>query len=980
MSLNLSNKGQIVLEELNQIELLVLQGNLDQAEGLIKAYIKNQVKLSSEERANLDFYRALILHAKLDYKPGLEKALSSFEYFRKTSDNKKIGKLQRLIAKFYMDQGNLEEAEQSFRDCLSTWRRIRDNTGIFECYNRLAQIKFIKGNYDGSAEFLLKAIQSFKSSAQDNIETEIAYYKFLGNLARVYLRAGRWEKAESLLRECIEHNRRNNVSESLIKNLLSLGYIGIRKRDQRLCEVCFAEAKEMLEPTQLMWDKGVLYEYLGEYYTEFNKFNLALQAFNTAINIAENNPSTNTLLSQTLRLRAELYLAEAKYENAFKDARKALKLARDIGEKVEVVACLRILALLSLKYDKVDNKIDYFEETRKELPSIAEKFEIAKTHLAFASIENANGNNDIIQNCKNHLKEALKIFKELNAEYYLAVSEIVATNLYLADHDYESAFRSITASETFFENAGSEDDLKAVYGLRRQIEKGMIEVAISEENEFNQVRSIIEPSEYASLRQADLSESLLFLARQVSADKAFMGLIDFTEDSIKPLANYEIESNIVDELKNIVKFSSKNFNSTQPFFITDPYQSSNGSAEIFRNFKDVSSMILIPLSLGSQKTALVYLQRNAIEHQSSYFTKSDLNLSVAFADILAFRAMEHEKCNLEEENIRLKSQLAESCVFPNIITANKDMYKMLEQVIQVKDSPISILILGETGSGKDLLAKTIHYNSVRKDKRFISVNCAALPETLLESELFGYKKGAFTGADRDRPGLFEEADGGTFFLDEIGEMPLSIQAKLLRVLEDQEVVRLGDTKSVKVDVRLLSATNSDLKEMMNKNAFRQDLFYRLSAMRLEIPPLRNRRDDIPLLISHFINKYDPSVRIDSETRQIFINFNWPGNVRELDNEIKKLVLLVGETRKITKEILSNKFFRESGQHKEMELPDIDNFDQGFTMYDYIAMFEEKYIKDALAKNRWVKKHAANSLGMPESTLRLKIKEYKIVKE
>jgi len=209
-------------------------------------------------------------------------------------------------------------------------------------------------------------------------------------------------------------------------------------------------------------------------------------------------------------------------------------------------------------------------------------------------------------------------------------------------------------------------------------------------------------------------------------------------------------------------------------------------------------------------------------------------------------------------------------------------------------------------------------------------------------------------------------------------MPPSIQAKLLRLIEDQEVVRLGDTRGRKVDVRLISATNSDLKEMMRQGTFRQDLYYRLSAMRLEIPPLRERRDDIALLIEHFLQKYGPEVRISPEVRQIFINYPWPGNVRELDNELKKLILLAGENRLIGKELLSSKFFKPSGDKKRVALPEIDNFEPGFTLYDYICLFEKKYIRDALERSNWIKKHAANFLGIPESTLRLKMKEYNIV--
>jgi len=981
MNSNLSNKESIVLDGLAQIELMVIQGKIAKAKVLCEASKDIYTRGSDAFRAEVDYCSGLILHAEMDYEGGLKKALSSFDYFRSTSDNKKIGKLQKLIARIYLDMGRLEEAELIYRDCLATWRRIQDKTGIFDCFNRLAQIKYIRGDYEAAAEFLNKALESFKASAKDDVNSQITLIRYSGNLARIYIRIGNWSEAEELLRTCIEHNRMHKVHDSLIRNLLSLGLLGIRLRDWRLCEDCFEEVKSLLGSTQLNREEGILYEYLGEYYTEFNRFDLAMRAFGNAIKCAEKFSSeNNTLIAQSYRRRAELCLAMAEYEKAYHDAQKSLKSAEAVGEVIEEAVSLKVLALASLGYRPEADNADYFALAEAIFARISEKYEIAKMHLAFSGIDFDPADRKKADWCRQHLKEATYLFRELGNDYYGALAKLVDAGLAMAESDFDRAFNSVSEAEQYFQIAGNDDDLGHVHGLRRKIEKGMLEFAVSDENEYNLVRSIFDTNEYRDLRQSDLSQNLQFLAKRIAADQALVGIVDFAQGKIQPLAKHEFDSDNLNNLQEIISYAGIKNGNLHPFFITSPYDSSNGSAEVFSQFEDVGSMILIPIDLGSQKSAIIYLQKGKNSNGTEYFSKADLNLSMAFSEIIAFRAMEEEKKTLEEDNFRLRSQLEDNCAFPNIITCNREMLKMLERVIQVKDSPISILIQGETGSGKDLIAKTIHYNSVRKGKRFISVNCAALPETLLESELFGYKKGAFTGADRDRAGLFEEADGGTFFLDEIGEMPLSIQAKLLRVLEDQEVVRLGDNRGHKVDVRILSATNSDLKALMSEGKFRQDLYYRLSAMVLKIPPLRERKDDLPLLITHFCKKYDPGVKLDPDVRQIFINFSWPGNVRELDNEIKKLVLLAGEKKRISRDLLSRKFFKEKTDRRKIDLPEIENFEQDFTLYDYISMFEEKYIREALAKNRWIKKHAANSLGIPESTLRLKIKEYNISKE
>jgi transcriptional regulator with PAS, ATPase and Fis domain len=338
---------------------------------------------------------------------------------------------------------------------------------------------------------------------------------------------------------------------------------------------------------------------------------------------------------------------------------------------------------------------------------------------------------------------------------------------------------------------------------------------------------------------------------------------------------------------------------------------------------------------------------------------------------------------LLEDNRRLKAQLQKEAIFPNIITRNQKMRDMLAQIRQVVDSSIAISIEGETGCGKDLLARTIHYNSNRRDKRFISINCAALPESLLESEMFGYKRGAFTGADRDKTGLFEEANGGTFFLDEIGDMPMSIQAKILRVIEENELTRLGETTPRKVDVRILSATNKSLKEEIGHGRFRQDLYYRLTALTFRLPPLRERKEDIPLLLSHFLR--ETTKQVSPEVLKYLVSYDWPGNVRELDNEIKKLVLLAGDNDVLDADILSGKIISaRQGEPKlsdsltlEAALEEDVEFTQQYTLYDHLAAQERRFIIQALKDRNAVKKHAAMQLNIPESTLRLKIKQYGI---
>lgn len=352
-----------------------------------------------------------------------------------------------------------------------------------------------------------------------------------------------------------------------------------------------------------------------------------------------------------------------------------------------------------------------------------------------------------------------------------------------------------------------------------------------------------------------------------------------------------------------------------------------------------------------------------------------------------------QKEELLEENRRLRDQVRDRYKFENIIGDSPAMHEVFATVGQVANSRATILLLGETGTGKEMIAKAIHYNSPRKERPFIRVNCGALSGTLLESELFGHVKGSFTGAIRDKIGRFEAADGGTLFLDEIGTLEPQLQVKLLRVLQEREFERVGDTQTVKVDVRVIAATNVDLQEEVARGNFREDLFYRLNVVSIYLPPLRNRREDIPPLIDHFLDKYNALngrclKRISREMLSILLRFPWPGNVRELENAIERAVVLsTGED--FTEDLLplSVKMFaaqRRANQPSEsIETLCRRLAEQGIVDYELregeiyqllLDQVERAIIDRALSRCEGVKTKAADFLGINRNTLNKKVKD------
>ncbi len=320
----------------------------------------------------------------------------------------------------------------------------------------------------------------------------------------------------------------------------------------------------------------------------------------------------------------------------------------------------------------------------------------------------------------------------------------------------------------------------------------------------------------------------------------------------------------------------------------------------------------------------------------------------------------------------LKARLDEKYGFENIIGQSPQLIQILESVRRLAPSDLPVLILGESGTGKELLANAIHQNSRRCEHRFVPINCAGLSETLLEDELFGHVKGAYTGAAGDRAGRFEHADGGTLFLDEVGDMPLAMQAKLLRVLEDGEVVRVGSNEPRKVNVRVLSATNSDLSERVREKKFREDVFFRITGATIEIPPLRERREDIPILIDHYIRQsnaaHGTKVKgIAPDAKRVLMGHPWPGNVRQLRNVIENMVVLSSGTEKLTVADLPAEIHRPPEEVATRQLGQLAGIS--------IEEAEKQLIRNTLKMVGGNREQAANILGIGERTLYRKIKEY-----
>ncbi|MCD6163446.1 MAG: sigma-54-dependent Fis family transcriptional regulator [candidate division Zixibacteria bacterium] len=436
---------------------------------------------------------------------------------------------------------------------------------------------------------------------------------------------------------------------------------------------------------------------------------------------------------------------------------------------------------------------------------------------------------------------------------------------------------------------------------------------------------------------------------------------------------YEIES-ARDGQEAISYLSKKSPNIKPDLVLLDIKMPGQSGLDVLEKIKNTdSSLDVIMLSgHGNTKNIVESIKRGATEFIPKPFDVKELEIHIR--TVL-------EKKKLKEELIDIKKKIRES-QNEILIGDTEPMLNVKNVVEQISPSELTVLIRGESGTGKEIIARMIHKLSPRKDEPFVKVNCAAIPRELLESELFGYERGAFTGANKTKPGRFEVANKGTMFLDEIGEMPIELQTKLLQVLEQQEFVRVGGINNIHVDVRIVCATNRNLEEAMEQKIIRNDLYYRLNEITIQLPPLRERKDDIMLLMEHFLRKYSllydkEQINIRSETMKHLYNYHWPGNVRQLENLIKQIIVR-GDVN-IIYEFLKGPI--PSPGTDEVSLPvNLDDGDYNLKkkVNKVVGEIEKNLISRVLVKTNWNRRKAAILLDISYRSLLYKIKEYKII--
>jgi Nif-specific regulatory protein len=986
-----------MLESLaDQFDLI---GELNKSLDLYQEALRRRSSKASNHQRLAFIYRKMgrICEKMSEHDKAVEFFEKSLERLRTTESLKDYATTLVDLGWVHLRKSDYETAQKQFEEALSILQKEVTSKEAGFALSGLGSVHWALGDYSQATWYHHQSLKVFKEVG--DIKKIADSY---GNLGIVARRRGELKEAIGYFGKCLDLLKalQDQYRLSILYNNLGLTHFDLNQCDQAL--ECFLNASQFQEKTLDSVGLGSSHNNLGLIYLRKGELCRAKECFNRAIAQFRTTRQKGALASVYYNL-GELYANREEYDQALSYVKKSQTIRQELHEVAGIADCFALLGKILLQqaaFDQANQNLlqaqSLYQKQRNKkaeaevLLSLADLFirtnalAQAETHLVRVQEFLQESPNRLFEACCQRVKASLmkamgapgdslkcllegaKIFRELQAKLELGRAYLEIGKIKLELRRYKEAKGFLLEALNIFEREKVDPKKKEVETLLEQMKDlGMLEKERT--TTFYQLAELLnniwDPDEL-------LSKSLELAIQLLNAERGAIIFYSDKDKSFEVKISQGIEQETSRDAITISRQVLKDVvTSDSPLIVEDACKDPKFATSQSVIMYNILSILCVPLKTKERLIGTVYLDHRGLP---AIFSSEDVDFLRAFANLIA-TAIEKSELYLKanEEIFQLKEVLHRINEYPDVIGKSAKMQEVFNMVEKVANSRTGVLILGENGTGKELIANLIHNRSQRKDGPFIKVNCAALPETLLESELFGIEEKTATGVGF-RKGKFELADGGTIFLDEIGDMNLSVQAKVLRAIEEKEFERVGGQRPIKVDLRVISATNMDLHKKIEEGSFRKDLYFRLNPIVITIPPLRERKEDIPFLIEYFLRKFSednnkPPIRLTKRIIDALRDYSWPGNVRELEHLIESSILL-SEDGTFPEKILPQEI---------LKTRTMINLDRYGKLEEVLNWVEKKKILHALENNGWNQSKAAEELGISEPTLRRRMKKYNI---
>jgi transcriptional regulator with GAF, ATPase, and Fis domain/tetratricopeptide (TPR) repeat protein len=919
---------------------------------------------SDETLGRIEYREGFLLLWQGDYDTALKTGFRAYRRLKRSQSHAEVAYIQLLIANAYQRLGLAAEAEEFFMDALSSYRRAEDRVGIAYVYNSLG---LLHKNACRWSRALASLSKSFDLAKTLGLSQHLIVVQL--NLGVVYAKLRRYEDAISSFDAAAAGAERFGDQASLTRALLMLGRTHVGRGALGRGEKALLRAQAMATDLGYERESALADEYLGELMMARNELRCAHANLSSALEKARRLAPQGDIVAESLRRLADVQYRLGALDDALACVEEGLAIATSCGELYEVGYFHRTRALTLARRGDLPGALESMATSIASFDELGNPFEKAVSVQLLARVCVRARSEASLLKAKSALAESVVSLGKLDEPRALIVSHALLSGVERRLGNVDDALLAVYEADRIAADEECARFRKALAALRRRIEEQMSSATRRVLDQFSALGEMQGGTRSREQLSKGLESTLHLIIEKLGASSGFIAIPSSNGRGSQVVAREGLSAK---EAQAIESWYGKHRPATRgPMVVTD-FDSEPSLAELRSRMTAPAPLLMQDLGFDRESLGVMCIVKPAGSARGP-IGQDDLHFVAAYSSLVSLSV--YELVRSERKGRAARPRPSSGKGFESIVTDNKDMIHLLNLAERVAHSGATVLLQGETGTGKGLIAYAIHLLSERRDRAFVHVNCAALPEQLLESELFGHVRGAFTNAYFDKDGLLIEANGGTIFLDEIGKTSMAMQGKLLQFLDSGKVRKVGANDFMQVDVRVVCASKSNLLKLVEEGRFLEDFFYRINDFPLTVPPLRERPEDIPLLLHHYLEKIsrEMSKSIDGTTAAFLtklVEYHWPGNVRELEKVVKRAIILADDEETLDIRHLAPEVLRGPEQDAQARRDES-------TLRERIEQIEQAMILEALRRHAGNKSQVAIHLGISYPNLLSKIKRYNI---